>query len=66
MRVVVIKAFVSQIGSKRYRCEPGQELEQPEGADWLQAGLVEAVAVTDQETAVQPKPATKRERTGKK
>lgn len=42
MRVKAVTSFVATIGGVKYRVQAGDELEMPKGADWLQAGFVEA------------------------
>ena len=43
MRVKAVIGFVATIDGVKYRVQAGDELEMPKGADWLQAGFVEAV-----------------------
>lgn len=42
MLVKAVTSFVATIGGVKYRVQAGDELEMPKGADWLQAGFVEA------------------------
>jgi hypothetical protein len=43
MQVKALVSFVSNLNGKKYRVQAGDELELPKGADWLAAGLVEAL-----------------------
>jgi hypothetical protein len=40
MRVKAVISFVSRIEGQSYRVEEGQEVDMPDGADWMTAGLV--------------------------
>ncbi len=40
MQVLALKSFVSVIDGQVLMARAGQMLEMPEGADWVQAGLV--------------------------
>jgi hypothetical protein len=44
VQVKVLIAFVATVNGVKYRVQPGDVLALPPGADWLTAGLVEAVA----------------------
>lgn len=57
MRVKALKGFVATIDGTKYRVQEGDELTLPEGADWLQAGLVAAVKA-EAETATVKAPET--------
>lgn len=53
MKVRALKSFVANMpNGHKYRAEIGDVLEMPSGADWLTAGLVEAVVLD-------PKPESK-------
>lgn len=43
VKVRGLTGFVSTIDGVKYRVQAGDELDLPEGADWLKAGLVEQV-----------------------
>lgn len=54
MQVKARISFVSTIDGKKYRVQAGDELELPDGADWLRAGLVTAVKAQAETASVKP------------
>jgi hypothetical protein len=52
MRVIAKKSFVASVGEQMIRASEGDELELPEGVDWLNAGLVEPVRGKAPESAM--------------
>ena len=44
MKVNVKQPFIGVIDGVKYRGIPGDVIELPKGADWIEAGLVEPVA----------------------
>lgn len=62
MLVRGVRSFVATEAGKKYRVSMGQILELPLDADWLRAGLVEAVEPAPAEPA--PEPVVKRRRKG--
>lgn len=57
MRVKAVTSFVATIGGVKYRVQAGDELEMPQGADWLGAGFVAAV---EEKPAPAPKRSSKK------
>lgn len=43
MKVFVIKSFASRIDNKIYQGVTGHTIDMPDGADWIEAGLVKPV-----------------------
>lgn len=68
MRVIAKKSFVASVGEQMIRASEGEELEMPDGIDWLNAGLVEpargkapeSASIEAPEKAVKPKVRKKR------
>ncbi|MFW6069660.1 MAG: helix-hairpin-helix domain-containing protein [bacterium] len=76
MRVIALRSFAARVAGKLHTGRAGVEMEMPEGADWLDAGLVAAVdqpetgtkkepaprkaAVDPPETATKPEPAPRK------
>jgi predicted flap endonuclease-1-like 5' DNA nuclease len=61
MRVKALQNFVSLYGGTIRVVNRDAEIDMPDGADWLRAGLVQAIAVVeDGETAVMPEPEPRR------
>lgn len=62
MNVLIVKSFVDKIDGQKYRCQEGQEVELPDGANWLDVGFAvvirghkhETAAIEPEERAVKP------------
>jgi hypothetical protein len=74
MRVIAKKSFVASVGERMIRASEGEELEMPDGVDWLNAGLVEPVrgkapesaSIEPSEKAIKPKTRKKKPAAKKK
>ena len=63
MKVKALNSFVGTVNGVKHRVAADDVFELPEGADWLRAGLVEAVPEPESEQAPEPeapKPARKK------
>jgi len=49
MKVKVLRSFTAFVGENSVSGSQGQELEMPDGADWVKAGLVEPLEESDAE-----------------
>ena len=52
MKVTILRSFVGYVGKTKHRCQVGEVVEMPEGADWVRAGLaavVPTVVLPDEE-----------------